>query len=140
MLLDSIKDCFKWWKSPLKDPPLFHDNKFITDFTENSEIFNSFFAKQCSLIDNGCTLPSLFRLITGKSLSDVNFSIEDIKNIINKLDSNEAHGHDMVIICMLKLCDNSILYHLQICSDARHFPIRMEKSKCCNSSQNTTVC
>ena len=44
-------------------PPLFHDNKFITDFKEKSEIFNSFFAKQCSLIDNGSTLPSLFPLI-----------------------------------------------------------------------------
>ena len=52
-------------------PPLFHDNKFITDFKEKSEIFNSFFAKQCSLIDNGSTLPSLFPLITEKSLSDV---------------------------------------------------------------------
>ena len=29
-------------------PPIFHDNKFITDFKEKSEILNSFFAKQCS--------------------------------------------------------------------------------------------
>ena len=48
-------------------PPLFHDNKFITDFEEKSEVFNSFFAKQCSLIDNGSTIPSLFPLITDKS-------------------------------------------------------------------------
>ena len=79
-------------------PPLFHDNQFITDVKEKSEIFNSFFAKQCSLIDNGSTLPSLFPLITEKSLSDVDFSLEDIKNIISKLDSNKAHGDDMVSI------------------------------------------
>ena len=54
-------------------PPLFHDNKFITDLKEKSKIFNSFFARQCPLIDNGDTLPSLFPLITEKSLSDVDF-------------------------------------------------------------------
>ena len=36
-------------------------------------IKNSFFAKQCSLIDNESTLLSLFPLITEKSLSDVDF-------------------------------------------------------------------
>ena len=65
---------------------LFYDNKFITDFKEKSEIFNSFFARQCSLIDNGSTLPSLFPLIRDKSLSDVYSSVEDIKNIISKFD------------------------------------------------------
>ena len=84
-------------------PPLFHDNKLITDFKEKSKIFNSFFTKQCSLIDNGSTLPSLFPFITEKSLSDIDFSVEDIKSIINKLDSNKAQGDDMISICMLKL-------------------------------------
>ena len=32
--------------------PLFHINKFITNFKESAELFNSFFAKQCSLIKN----------------------------------------------------------------------------------------
>ena len=72
-------------------PPPFHDSKFITDVKEKNEIFNSF-AKQCSLIGNGITLPSLFPLIIEKSLSDVEFSVEGIKNIISKIDSNKAHG------------------------------------------------
>ena len=88
-------------------PPLIHDNKFITKFKEKSKIFNSFFTKQCSLIDNGSTLPPLFPLITERSLLDVDFSVEDIKNI-SKLDSNKAHGDDMISIGMFKLCDNSI--------------------------------
>ena len=95
-------------------PPLFHDNKFITDFKEKSEIFNSFFAKQCSLNDDGSTLPSLFTLIIEKSLSDVDFSAEDIKNIISKLDSNKAHDDDIISIRMLKLCDKCICKPLNI--------------------------
>ena len=29
-------------------PPIFHDNKFITDFKQKAEIFNSHFSKQCT--------------------------------------------------------------------------------------------
>ena len=36
-----------------------NDDKSIADFKENSDIFNSFSAKQRSLIDNGSTLASL---------------------------------------------------------------------------------
>ena len=67
-----------------------------------------------SLIDNGSTLLSPFPLIPEKSLSDVDFSVEDIKNITSKLDSNKAHGDDMISICMLKLCDISICKPLGI--------------------------
>ena len=34
------------------NPPLFHKNKFLTDFKKKAELFNSFFAKQCFLIKN----------------------------------------------------------------------------------------
>ena len=81
---------------------------------EKSEILNSFFVKQCSLINNGSTLLWLFTLITEKSLSDVNFSVDDIKNIINKLDSNKAHGDGIISTCMLELCDKSFFKPLNI--------------------------
>ena len=38
-------------------PPLFHENKFVKDFKEKAEIFNSFFVKQRSLIKNNSKLP-----------------------------------------------------------------------------------
>ena len=38
-------------------PSLFHENEFVTDFEKKAELFNSFFAKQCSLISNDCRLP-----------------------------------------------------------------------------------
>ena len=71
-------------------------------------------SEQCSLIDNGSTLTLIFLLITGKSLSDVDFSIPDIKSIISKVNSNKTHGDDMISIRMLKLCDESICKPLNI--------------------------
>ena len=38
-------------------PPLFHGDKYIVGFQEKSEIFNSFFADQCSPVSNGSVLP-----------------------------------------------------------------------------------
>ena len=31
-------------------PPVFHNNKFVIDFKEKAELFNTFFAEQCSLL------------------------------------------------------------------------------------------
>ena len=62
-----------------------------------------------SFFDNWSTLPSLFPLITEKSLSDVDFSVEDIKNIIRKLDSNKAYGDDMISIRCLNYVINPFL-------------------------------
>ena len=62
-----------------------------------------FFVKQCLLIDNRRIFPSLFPLITEKSLSDTEFLIEGIKSIFLKFDANKAHGDNMTSIRMLKL-------------------------------------
>ena len=32
-------------------PPLLQDNKYVIDFRKKAELFNLFFAKQCSIID-----------------------------------------------------------------------------------------
>ena len=32
--------------------PLFHQGKYVTDFEKKAKLFNSFFAKQCSIIQN----------------------------------------------------------------------------------------
>ena len=39
-------------------PPLFHQNKYVTDFKKKAELFNCFFAKQCFIISNSSEIPS----------------------------------------------------------------------------------
>ena len=38
-------------------PPIFHDNKFIIDFKQKAEIFNSHFSKQCTPLINNRKIP-----------------------------------------------------------------------------------
>ena len=89
-------------------PSLFHKNKLVTDFRKEADIFNSFFAKQCSLINSDSPLPSEIIKKTDNSLYSVIFSTENILQIINKLDSHKAHVHDEISIRMLKICGSSV--------------------------------
>ena len=95
-------------------PQLFHNNKFFTDFREKAELFNSFFAKQCSLIKNDSRLPPRLYFLTDKGLSAVKFVNTDILKIIQNLNPNKAHGHDKISIRMLKICRNSLCRPLEI--------------------------
>ena len=53
-----------WSKSLLSNknipciPPLIHNDQFVVDFKEKSELFNSFFAKQCTYIETESSLPN----------------------------------------------------------------------------------
>ena len=89
-------------------PPIFHNDNFITNIREKSKLFNTFFAQQCSLIENSSTLPTCIFPKTDKSLSTIYFSEEDILKIIRSLDPNKAHGQDNISIWMIKLCDKEI--------------------------------
>ena len=81
-------------------PPLFHQNKYVTDFKKKAELFNCFFAKQCSIINNSSELPSNIWKKTDKSISTVTFTGDDIAILIQNLDLNKVNGHDMLSICM----------------------------------------
>ena len=50
----------------------------------------------------------MFSYHTNEKLSDTIFNNEDIGKVISGLDPNKAHGHDMISIRMLKICDESI--------------------------------
>ena len=89
----------------------FHSNKSITDF---QELFNSFFAKQCSLIKNESKLPSRLRFLTDKHLSMIKFVNADISEIIQNLNPNKSHGHEKISIRMFKLCGDSLRRPLEL--------------------------
>ena len=95
-------------------PPLFYENRFITDFKEKAELFSFFFSKKCSLIPNNSSLPADVNYITDKRLSTVTFSAKAIGKIIQNLDSNKAHEHDNISIRMLKVYGDSICVLLEM--------------------------
>ena len=107
-------------------PPLLHDDKFITNFKDKAEIFNNLFAKQCSLISTNSDLTSVLSKRTYKSLSKIHFTSDDILKLIKNLDPNKAHGHDMISIRMIKICDASICKPLELifrsCLENGKFP------------------
>ena len=68
-------------KSPII-PPLFHGNNFVTHFTKKAQLFSSYFAKQCTAINNGSSLPSKFLLTTNTFLSNISFPSDYIRKMI----------------------------------------------------------
>ena len=89
-------------------PSLIHQDKFVTDFKEKANIFNNFFANQYSIVSNNSELPVTLTRKTHESLSTIDFSTDDILKIIRNLDPDKSHGHDMISIRMIKICDTSI--------------------------------
>ena len=55
-------------------PPVFYENRFVTDFKENYDLFNSFVRKQCSVINNGSEMSSVLYVRTDKALSNITFN------------------------------------------------------------------
>ena len=82
-------------------PPFFHENKFVTNFLKKAELFNSFFSKQRSLINNGSTLPTHVQHLTSNRLSFVTISQDNTSKIIQNLDSGKAHCQDNISIHIL---------------------------------------
>ena len=112
--------------------PLFHNNKFVIYIKEKAELFNTFFAEQCSLANNNSELPKRLLFLTEKRLSNVQISNENIIKIINNLDPNKDHGHDMISTRMLKLSGPSLCKPLSIifksCLSQMKFPMEWKKA------------
>ena len=86
----------------------FYENDFVIDFQKKVEIFNEFFAKQCTVVPNSSRLLSVFISNTDKHLSTVTFYENEIKRAIRDLDPNKVHRNDMISIRMLSICDDSL--------------------------------
>ena len=108
-----LKSFYKSTKVPLI-PPLLVNNKIVSDFTEKANIFNDFFASQCTPINNSSKLLSRKSFKTNNRLLTLNINKDDILKIIRNLNVNKAHSHDEISIRMLKICDSVITEPLSI--------------------------
>ena len=113
-------------------PPLLHQDKFIINFKEKAEMLSNFFADQCSLLRNKSKLPATLSKKIRESLTTVDFSNNDFLKIIRNIDPNKAHGHDMISIRMVKICDDSICKPLKLifqsCLESGKFPSEWKKA------------
>ena len=117
-------------------PPLSINNKLISDFKMKANHFNSFFASQCTMLDNNSTIPEIPTYLTDSKLSSLQFEDKDIIKIIRSLDTNKADGHDSISIKMLKICDLALIKPLSIiftnCINHSTFPDLWKKPNICH--------
>ena len=90
------------------------DKKFVTDISTKANIFNKFFAEQCTPLKNGSVLPSSQEFLIRERLCSLDFSNDEILKLIRSLNVHKAHGHDDIPITMIKLCDKSLVKSLII--------------------------
>ena len=70
---------------------------------KKAEIFNKYFAKQCTPLENDSVLPAIDSL-TVNELSSFEINEEQIAKIIKKLNPKKAHGLDGISINLLQMC------------------------------------
>ena len=92
-------------KIPSIPPPLVN-GEMISNFSKKAELFNKFFASQCTPLSNTSTVPSL-TMRTDKRLWLLKINEDDIVSIIKILNSNKSHGRDKLSIKMVKMCDKT---------------------------------
>ena len=90
-------------------PHLLVDNKFVTDIQMKANIFNNFFAEQCTPLKNNSVLPLNQMFLTQSRLNCIDFNGDEILKIVRVLNIHKAHGHDDISIRMIKICDKSLV-------------------------------
>ena len=108
-----LKTFYNGKKIPLIPPLLVNDN-FVTDMKTKADIFNNFFAEQCTLLNTDSKLPINQIFLTQSRLSSLDFNEDEILKISRALNIHKAHGHDNISIRMIKICDKSLLKPLTI--------------------------
>ena len=100
---------------------LFHQfylmgNLSQTKVCEKVTLYNTYFADQCTPINNSSTLPQFEYKVTS-NIDDVSFCAHEILSIIRSLNNNKAHGWDGISIRMIKMFDETIALPLKIIFD-----------------------
>ena len=108
-----LKTFYNGKKIPLI-PPLLVNDKFVTYMKTKADIFNKFFAEQCTSLKKDSKIPINQIFLTQSRLSSLDFNEDEILKIIRALNIHKAHGHDDISIRMIKICDKSLLKPLTI--------------------------
>ena len=112
-------------------PPLLVNGIFETDdLKKKANIFNIYFANQCSILNNSSVIPEIIYK-TNKRAKDITFLYSDLSEIIKKLNPNKAHGHANISIKMIQICGDSIIPPLLLIFNSAiksgHFPDAWKK-------------
>ena len=99
-------------KTPIIRPVLVN-GELVSDFEQKANLFNNYFASQCTPIKNGSKLPN-FSYKAEKILTSFDIKDDDILSIIKNLNVDKAHGWDQLSIRMIKTCGDAITFPLKL--------------------------
>ena len=129
-----LKSFYSSKKMPLI-PPLLHNNTLIIDFKRKADLFNNFFALQCTTFANNSVIPDIQSYKTNSRLSSLSFENDDILNLIRSLNIQKTYGPDDISICMIKICNSALVKPLSLifqnCLNCSTFPDIQKKSNIC---------
>ena len=79
-----------------------------------ANVFNKFFAEQCTPLHNNSSLPVNQIFLTQSNLVSLDFDEDELLKIIRALNIQKAHGHDDISIRMIKIWDKSLIKPLML--------------------------
>ena len=79
----------------------------ISDIKAN--IFNKFFAEQCTPLKNDSALPINPMFLTQLRLGTIVFNENEMLKMIMALNIHKTHGHDDISIRMIQNCDRTLI-------------------------------
>ena len=129
----SILNQFLHKKKTPRIPPIRDaSDALIADVPKKANIFNSFFARQCSLIATDSVLPPE-SFATNLRFDTILLDEAKILALIRALDNKKAYGWDEISIQIIKLCDESLVKQrfgqdFSIFFRLWYFPRQVEKS------------
>ena len=94
-------------------PPVLVNGELVSDFEQGANLFNNYFASQCTPIKTGRKLPN-FSYKTEKILTSFDVKDDDILSIIKNLNVDKTHGWDQLSIRMIKTCGDAITFPLKL--------------------------
>ena len=107
-------------------------NELVSDFLEKANLFNGYFSKQRTMIDNNSAIPANTSFVTEERLSTFEICPGDIIKIIRSLDPNKALSYDEITIRLIKMYASSIAKPLAIlfrnCLESECFPKEWKKA------------